>query len=94
AAAGAARGGEGLLKELEFLAPARVTVLATRRNSAPGGAAGGAPGRPGRDQVRLKGRWRRLHPGESVDLEPGDRVRIETPGGGGFGTSLKCGLRT
>jgi len=92
--AGAARGGEGLLKEIEFLAPARVTVLATRRNSAPRGAAGGGPGRPGRDRVRLKGRWRRLRPGESVDLEPGDRVRIETPGGGGFGAAVKCSPRT
>lgn len=78
-------GGEGLVKEIEFLAPARVAVVATRRDSAPPGAAGGGPGRPGRDRLYLAGRWRPLPVGTAVPVEAGDRVRVETPGGGGWG---------
>ncbi len=78
-------GGEGLVKEIEFLAPARVALVATRRNSAPPGAAGGGPGKPGRDRVCLAGRWHGLRPGEARAVAPGDRVRVETPGGGGWG---------
>ena len=79
------RGGDGLLKEIEFLVPARVAVIATRRLSAPAGRAGGGDGSPGRDQVVAGGRRRDLAAGESVSLQAGDRIRIATPGGGGWG---------
>ncbi|MBL7008180.1 MAG: hydantoinase B/oxoprolinase family protein [Planctomycetes bacterium] len=85
--AGRHRGGDGLVKEIEFLVPARVSVIATRRNSAPAGAAGGGDGRPGRDQAVIGGKLRRLQAGESVSLRPGDRICITTPGGGGWGRS-------
>ncbi len=79
-------GGDGLVKEIEMLQPARVTVTGTRRHSGAPGAFGGATGAPGRDQLRpAQGRSRRLEAGESQDAEAGDRIRIETPGGGGWG---------
>lgn len=78
------KGGDGLVKELEFLEHARVSVTGTRRKSGPPGAAGGSEGKPGVDYVLKKGRKKRLKAGQSVVVEPGDRVRIETPGGGGY----------
>ena len=77
-------GGDGLVREIELLAPARVTVLAGRRAEGAPGVGGGAAGAPGRDRVDGGGRWRRLPDDGSVTLDPGDAVRIETPGGGGF----------
>ena len=80
-------GGEGLLKEFEFLAPVRLAVTATRRRSAPPGLRGGGAGRPGCERVCAApgGTWRSLGPGETVDLAPGARLVLETPGGGGWG---------
>ena len=78
---GLRRGGDGLVREVEFLAPAEVSVVADRRLTRPYGAAGGGPGRPGR--TLLNGR---LLPGKvHVRVRPGDRIRLETHGGGGFG---------
>jgi N-methylhydantoinase B len=79
------RGGDGLVRELEFLAPARVTLLAERREVGPWGLWGGESGKPGRDSLMHKGRYRRLAGKTVVDVEAGDRLRVETPGGGGFG---------
>ena len=79
------RGGDGLVKEIEFLQPVRLSVIATRRKSPPQGVTGGKSGQTGRDQVRIRGRWRDLLSGEVVSLQSGDRVRIQTPGGGGWG---------
>jgi N-methylhydantoinase B len=79
--AGAHSGGEGIVRELEATAPMRYTLIAERRRHPPGGRGGGGPGAPGRDL--LNG-----HPipakGEG-ELRSGDRLRIETPGGGGYG---------
>jgi N-methylhydantoinase B len=79
------RGGDGIVRELELCARAQVTILTERRESAPWGLAGGAPGARGRDWAACGGRWRRLPAKASLSLDAGDRVRIETPGGGGFG---------
>ena len=79
--AGARRGGDGLVRELELLAPLEVSILSERRTRAPFGLAGGEPGAPGRN----------LHNGREVPgrarlrCAAGDRIRIETPGGGGHG---------
>jgi len=79
------RGGDGLVREFEFRAPAEVTILSDRRRRAPWGLAGGMPGKPGRN-VLVRGGRARLLPGKvRFDARPGDRLRIETPGGGGFG---------
>jgi 5-oxoprolinase (ATP-hydrolysing) len=78
---GAFRGGDGVVREFEMLRPMHVSVLSERRARAPFGLAGGAPGRPGRN----------CHDGREVggkaafDVAAGGRVRIETPGGGGYG---------
>jgi N-methylhydantoinase B len=79
--AGRRRGGDGLVRELELLAPAHATLLTERRRHAPWGLAGGAPGAPGRNLlngVELPGKV-------AVDLDAGDRLTVETPGGGGWG---------
>ena len=79
--AGRYRGGDGLVRELCVLAPVEVSILSERRTRAPFGLEGGRPGAKGRnlkDGVDLGGRAR-------FQAEAGARVRIETPGGGGYG---------
>jgi N-methylhydantoinase B len=79
--AGRYRGGDGVVRELEATAPLSFSLLTERRRHAPPGAAGGEPGAPGRNL--LDGHM--LEPKASGKLEPGQRLRIETPGGGGYG---------
>ena len=80
------RGHERVVRVLRFLAPMRLSVLTQHRVERPFGVAGGAPGAPGRQHVeRADGRRIDLGPIDGVDLEPGDRFVIETPGGGGWG---------
>lgn len=84
---GAHRGGDGVRREMELLAPARVTLLTDRRRFPPYGLQGGEPGERGRNLRRAgpEGSWERL-PGKcSLEMDRGERLRIETPGGGGHG---------
>ncbi|MBA4685327.1 MAG: hydantoinase B/oxoprolinase family protein [Planctomycetes bacterium] len=82
---GVHRGGEGIIREFEFLADMDVSILTERRDLAPSGSGGGNPGSAGRNlrltssgEEALPAKWQgRFHPGE--------RLRIETPGGGGWG---------
>ena len=87
------RGGDGVIREIETLAPARMSLLADRRKRGPYGLAGGEDGRPGSAAIIRKGigggRVRRIGSKGSWELETGDRVRIETPGGGGFGEQTR-----
>ncbi|MFW6243854.1 MAG: hydantoinase B/oxoprolinase family protein [Desulfovibrionales bacterium] len=83
--AGLHRGGEGLIREIELLSEAEVTVLSERRTRGPYGLAGGDPGLPGENVVVRSGRERPLPGKFSEHLQSGDVVRIETPGGGGWG---------
>ena len=79
--AGAHRGGDGVVREIEVLRETRFSLIAERRRHAPRGAAGGAPGSTGRDLldgVPLPGKT-------TGTLQAGQRLRIETPGGGGYG---------
>jgi N-methylhydantoinase B len=78
-------GGCGLVRELEFLSPARVTLLTERRAVRPYGLAGGEGGQTGANYVIRRGRRMRLPAKTSLDVEAGDRLRVETPGGGGYG---------
>jgi N-methylhydantoinase B len=78
---GAYRGGDGLVRELEALAPMRFTLLTERRRRAPRGRQGGTDGAPGQN---LRD-GRHLPSKSEGDLAPGNRLRIETPGGGGLG---------
>jgi 5-oxoprolinase (ATP-hydrolysing) len=84
--AGRWRGGDGLLRHYRFLAPVRLSLLCERRATAPYGLAGGRPGAPGVDTLlRAGGRPERLTRRAGVELEAGDELVIETPGGGGYG---------
>jgi len=84
------RGGEGLVRELEVTAPATAALLAAFRPGGAQGLAGGGPGAPGYAE-RLEGhRWRPWD-GEPTALAPGERVRITTPGGGGWGAPASPG---
>jgi N-methylhydantoinase B len=80
-------GGDGIVKEIEFLAPVTVTFFAERHRHGPEGIDGGGDGRPGRLSLCLAGggSWRRLPAKGSHRLGRGDRLRIETPGGGACG---------
>jgi N-methylhydantoinase B len=78
-------GGDGVVREIEFLTRAEVTLLAERRRVKPWGLAGGGPGKTGRDWLVQDGRARRIPAKVTVTVAPGDRLRVETPGGGGFG---------
>ena len=84
--AGRFPGGDGLLRELEFTAPVTASILSERRSVAPFGLAGGGPGARGRNLcLRADGSVEELPGRATVALAPGDRLRIETPGGGGWG---------
>jgi N-methylhydantoinase B len=87
--AGARRGGDGLVREIEFLEGAEVTLLTERRRVGPWGLAGGAAGRPGRNVLVRDGRRRPLPSKINLRVEAGDRMRIETPGGGGWGRARR-----
>lgn len=79
--AGKKRGGDGVVRSLKLLAPARMSLLADRRRHGPQGMAGGSAGLPGRNLVNGKETAGKV----TRSLEAGDTVTIETPGGGGYG---------
>jgi len=85
------RGGDGIVREFEFLAPARVNILSDRRVFAPYGLKGGRPGKKGSNTLTEGGRSRALGSKTSLSVKSGDRLRIETPGGGGYGRPGKGG---
>ena len=85
--AGKYRGGDGIVREIEVLTGAEVTVLADRRTIGPWGLGGGSRWREGEnlcDPARV-GEWRNYRGSSISRLRPGERIRIETPGGGGWG---------
>jgi N-methylhydantoinase B len=81
------KGGNGLIREIELLADAQVTLLADRRNFRPYGLSGGEEGAPGRASVTQASTGETIQlPGKcSQPLRQGDILRLETPGGGGWG---------
>jgi len=79
--AGGHRGGDGVVRELEALEPCRVSIISERRARSPQGVRGGSPGSPGRNLLN----GRELPAKVTVDVSAGDVIRIETPGGGGWG---------
>ena len=83
---GVHRGGDGVVREIEALSDMTYSLIGERRRHAPPGAAGGEPGQRGRDTlIAVDGKATRL-PGKATGtLAPGERLRIETPGGGGYG---------
>jgi N-methylhydantoinase B/oxoprolinase/acetone carboxylase alpha subunit len=89
--AGRFRGGDGLVREYEMLADTTVTVLSDRRRRSPYGLSGGEPGTRGRN-ILIRGKHQEELAGKvQRRLRPGDRLRIETPGGGGYGKPDESG---
>ncbi len=83
---GKRRGGDGAIREIETLATANMALLSDRRKRAPYGLHGAGAGEPGRAYViRVDGAREALKSKDNRQLNPGDRVRIETPSGGGWG---------
>jgi len=78
-------GGEGIVREIEFLTGVRGSILSDRRRFGPYGLAGGNPGRPGINEVTVQGHKRRLVGKTAFDAPAGSVLTIETPGGGGWG---------
>jgi N-methylhydantoinase B len=78
-------GGDGVVRELELLTDARVTILSDRRKTRPYGLNGGEPGAAGRTTIISNDGERVLEGKDSTYAHAGDRIRIETPGGGGYG---------
>jgi N-methylhydantoinase B len=83
------RGGDGVVREIETLVPARMSLLADRRKVGPYGLRGGEDGAMGANVIISKKRSQRIASKSSHELKAGDRIRIETPGGGGFGSAVK-----
>jgi 5-oxoprolinase (ATP-hydrolysing) len=84
--AGQWRGGDGAVRELTFLEPMALSLLTQHRVEAPYGVAGGSPGAPGRQRlVRASGEVEELASVDGREVGPGDRLILETPGGGGWG---------
>jgi N-methylhydantoinase B/oxoprolinase/acetone carboxylase alpha subunit len=86
--AGRYPGGDGIERELEALEPVTVSLITERRVSAPWGLAGGAPGAVGENWLLPGGdedRAERLADKVTIELRPGDVLRLRTPGGGAWG---------
>jgi 5-oxoprolinase (ATP-hydrolysing) len=83
------RGGDGLVREFEFLRPLTVSLITSRRTTAPYGASGGGAGLSGRNRLIQSGKPPiDLPAATTIEVGVGDRLRIETPGGGGWGTPV------
>jgi len=78
-------GGNGIRREMELLHPAQITLLTERRQFAPYGLAGGQPGKRGRNLLVRDGRVSELPGKITRTVKAGDVLRLETPGGGGYG---------
>jgi N-methylhydantoinase B len=88
--AGTFRGGDGIVREIEVLTDCEVTLLADRRTRGPWGLAGGEPGAPGNAVVIRQDGATEEMPGKfSTRLRAGERIRIESPGAGGWGPADK-----
>ena len=83
-------GGDGVIRELELLADAEVTLVADRRRRPPYGLSGGGPAALGEDLLTRDGRTVRLPGKVTFHGRAGDRLRIGTPGGGGFGDPIRA----
>jgi N-methylhydantoinase B len=87
------QGGDGIIREIEFVTDARCSILSDRRVFAPYGLAGGKPGKPGKNTLEANGRKRRLPSKTVLRVPPGSVLTIETPGGGGWGKKPAAKIR-
>jgi len=84
-------GGDGIVREIEFLTDADLSLLTERRRVAPYGMNGGEPGHPGVNQLITRRGKRTLPAKVQVEVKSGERLRVRSPGGGGWGTRKRCG---
>ena len=82
------RGGDGIRRTFEFLSPTTVTINSERRLNGPYGLRGGEPGQPGVNRLVHDGVHTDIGAKVTVRVSPGDRVIVETPGGGGWGREV------
>ena len=88
--AGRFRGGDGVVRAIEFLRPMKAAILSERRILAPFGLAGGLSGMPGRNRLhRMGGAVENLGSRAAIDVRAGDALIIETPGGGGYESAVR-----
>ncbi|NUL83054.1 MAG: hydantoinase B/oxoprolinase family protein [Armatimonadetes bacterium] len=85
---GQCKGGDGVIKRIRFLAPARVTLFGDRRRSSPYGLAGGMNGSPGGQRLIRGNETIELPAKGEADVQTGDLLIIETPSGGGYGPKV------
>jgi 5-oxoprolinase (ATP-hydrolysing) len=89
---GRRRGGDGARRRVRFLAPMQAALLSTRRDHAPRGLGGGGDALPGAQRlIEAAGSVKELPACFSLEVEAGDAIEIDTPGGGGFGPSGSSG---
>ena len=86
-------GGEGIVREIEMLTDVQAGILSDRRKLAPYGLKGGSPGAPGKNEMIIRGKSQSLPSKCSFRAPAGAIIRIETPGGGGWGKSTKTSKR-
>jgi N-methylhydantoinase B len=87
--AGAHRGGDGVVRQIEFLTKAHMTVLSDRRKFQPYGLQGGEAAQSGRNVLIRRGEEQELASKFTMSVEAGDIVSVETPGGGGWGNPAR-----
>ena len=87
--AGKWRGGDGVIREIELLVESQVSLLGYRRKRGPYGLAGGSDGAPGKSELETRGVRKKLPSKCSFYAPPGAVLRIESPGGGGWGRKKK-----
>ncbi len=91
--AGRHRGGDGVRREYEFTAPATCTLMTDRRRTRPYGLQGGEPGAPGVNTLQTAAGARQLAAKATFHVAPGERLVVETPGGGGWGRRADAAVR-
>jgi 5-oxoprolinase (ATP-hydrolysing) len=90
--AGEWRGGDGVIREFEFIKPLTVSLLTQHRVEAPFGLHGGSPGQTGQQTLLRDGQSTKLAGCTTFEAQAGDRVILETPGGGGWGAVTASSL--
>jgi N-methylhydantoinase B len=79
------RGGDSIIREYKFLSKATVSMITERRRFSPYGVEGAEPGKKGRNFFIRSNKAAKIGPKATFEVKNGDRIRIETPGGGGWG---------
>lgn len=79
------KGGDGIIREYQFQTPTQISIISERRSFSPYGLNGGGEGKKGRNTLISKGHKKALGSKVNIKAQSGDILRIETPGGGGYG---------